>query len=176
MENNMITFSVKKTTLRKVIVLGLAVLVFLFAFCHWYNINVNMYGYKFSESFGPYSGLTFMGEKASLSEFSGWFIVAKVFLIIDLIVFVIYMATNFVNIEAFIPTLSGKMVNDLAHKAYFVIMAIALFCALIGDFATENSEYFHMEGGWYLTVIFTVLGCVNAFKPQLLKTALNKIK
>lgn len=176
MENNLITVTFRKTTLRRVIVLGLAVLVFIFAFCHWYSLSETSDGYTLSCEFGPYSRPESDSYYDPLEDLGGWMIAGKVFLIIDLVVFVVYMASNFIDLGAYIPGVSGKLINDIAQKAYFGIMAIALFCELLGDLSCELTEYIHMTSGWYLTLIFTIAGLVNAFNPGLLKNALNKIK
>ena len=107
----------------------------------------------------------------------------KVLLILNIIVFIAYMVTEFVDVKKFVPALANLKfdISKLASLAFYGLMAIALVFGLIGTFTVESVSSYGIESsfsisfGWVITFIFTAAGLVNIFMPELLKNLLDKV-
>jgi len=158
----------------KIIVLGIAILTFIFQFINWFTASVSVWGYSSSQGFSPYDG--------SLGDASGMFTFVKLILIIDIVVFIAYIATQLVDIKKFVPALNNLSLDiaKLSSLAFYGLMLVALIFGLIGTFTVETgsgfgaSASFSVGFGWFLSLIFTAIGLVNVLKPNILKNALAK--
>lgn len=150
-------FSVPKFTVEKIVTLASTVLVFLLHFISWYKVSA--YGVSMG-SFGPYGGYLF----ADLSDISGILVVAKVFLILNVFVFLARIAFEFIDFKKLLPTANFNLLKVL-NLAFYGLLALAVLVGLIGVIATENVG---LGAGWWLTLIFGAVGGALNIVPNLM--------
>lgn len=168
-------FKFNKLTLVKIITLGLAGVTFLsHLFFNWYRYSAIIV----SGGFGPYGGPSLYGVSAPLGEVSGMFSFARLLLILNVFVFLAYIAWELIDIKKFVPAL-GNLKFDLGKLLsliFYGLMATALFFGLIGTFTAEEG-YGVSVGigfGWIFTFLNAGAGIVNFFMPDLLKKILKQ--
>lgn len=156
------------------VAIGVTLLTFILHFISWYSASVSyesLYGsYSSSSSFSAYEG--------GIGDLSFFFGFAKFLLIVNIIVFVLYLVFKVVDIRKFVPAIPFD-VAKLLQLAFFGILALCLIFGLIGCLVAGES-YFGTEVsyspsvGWYLTLVLTALGVVLSVKPNLLDAVLQK--
>lgn len=158
----------------KLIALGIALLTFIFQFISWFTASVEFMGMSESQGYNPYDG--------DLGDASGMFTFVKIILIINIVVFIAYIATEIVDIKKFVPALNTLNLDiaKISALAFYGLMAAALIFGLIGTFTVDTEAGFGIEAsfsvsfGWFVSLIFTAIGLVNVIKPNILKGALAK--
>ncbi len=163
-----------KLSLGTLVSLGLAILTFIFHFINWYSVD-------YFGGFGPFKGLTisFMGmsETASLWDITAVMGIAAILVWVNLFVFVLMVAVQFVDFKKLIPAIEPVLskidLKKILPLAWYGIMLLALVFGFLGILIDEATGF---GAGWFLTLIFAALGFVNAIKPQLLDGILAKIK
>lgn len=159
--------------LSKLISAGIALFAFIFSFLPLisYSMSYSMFGKTGGESksYGVLSSETssfFEGMNDGLPFF---LVLARIFLIVGIVLFVAYIASLFVNIKSFVPALKLD-IDKLAPIVYFGVMALFVLCTLIGCISSEMGMTVSSYPGicWYFELIFVAAGCVLAIKPDLL--------
>lgn len=144
-------FSFKLPAIGTLIMLGVALLTFIFGFISW--IKLSFLGMSTSVSI-------FEGDMFDVSFFLG---LAKVLMIVQIVLFVLYVAAQFVDFNKFVKL--PFCVKEKSGLAYFAVYALALVLALLGIITTELLT---PGVGWYLSLVFGAVGCVFTFRPALL--------
>ncbi len=150
-------FNVPKFTVDKIVTLASTALVFLLHFISWYSASV--YGVNVG-SFGPYGGFF----TTDLSDISVILAVAKVFLIINVFVFLARIAFEFIDLKKLFPTASFDLIK-LLNLAFYGLLALSLLVGLIGIISTKGVGF---GAGWWLTLIFGAIGGALNLVPNLL--------
>ena len=222
---------IAKFTLDKIVAIFVTVLTFGLHFINWYGLK----DYDSSSNFGPY-GVDSMYGDIGLGDFSWLLVVVMILCIINIIVFVAYLAASVINLGAFVPALAGKDLGKLLHKVFYGILILCLILGMIGaivgeynytkyedydeyyEYRTEDlddvKEYFReypdyakdiydvssydryvekleediesdwadmcpqtkLAAGWWVTLVFTLIGLVFVIKPDLVSSLTNKVK
>lgn len=161
-------------SLGTMVTLGVALLTFIFHFINWYSVD-------YFGGFGPFRGLTvsFMGisETASLWDITAMMGIAAILVWVNLFVFALMVAVQFVDFKKLIPALEPVLSKfDLKKLLPFVWYAIMLAALLFGFIGILIDEATGIGAGWILTLIFAAIGMVNILKPDLLDQLLSKFK
>lgn len=152
----------------KITSMAITTLVFFFTLItSWYKADSSFIDLKF----GPYGGPSFMGNSAPLSDVSGLLVLVKVFMIINIFVFIAYLATNIINVGALVPALKGIALGRLTHLAYY---GIQIFCLIFGLIGALTADECAMAGGWWVGLIFTIIGVVVLLMPGLVSNISGK--
>lgn len=150
----------------KLIVSTIALLGFIFIFLDWIKVKTG----NSSVSAGFFDGKWF-----NIQFFYG---MAKVFVIIAIIAFIVYVVSCFIDLKKIIPSLKNIDLNKWIPLSYFGVYALAIVCAFLGGLiAGESESYFGITMsinylpaiGWYLGLITTASGLILTLKPDLLK-------
>lgn len=217
---------IAKFTLDKIIAIFVTVLTFGLHFINWYGIKDN----DLYPNFGPY-GVDSMYGDIGLGDFSWLLVVVMILCIINIIVFVAYLAASVINLGAFVPALAGKDLGKLLHKVFYGILVLCLILGMIGALVGWNNRYGYesyeeyvenavdaypyryeyyddedfeyqknyddlsksdkesleeeweddkvetsLAAGWWVTLVFTLIGLVFVIKPDLVSSLTNKVK
>ena len=147
-----------KFNVGKIVSMSITTLVFFFTLVtSWYKADSSFISSFIDLKFGPYGG-------APLGDVSGLLVVVKIFMIINIFVFIAYLATNIINVGALVPALKGIALGRLTHLAYYGIQIFCLIFGLIGALAADG---YAMAGGWWVGLIFTIIGVVVLLMPGL---------
>lgn len=150
-----------KFNVGKIVSMSITTLVFFFTLItSWYKADSGLIDLKF----GPYGGPSFMGYSSPLSDVSGLMVLVKVFMIINIFVFLAYLASNIINLGALVPALKGIALGRLTHLAYY---GIQIFCLIFGLIGALTADECAVAGGWWVGLIFTIIGVVVLLMPGL---------
>ncbi|MBE6677757.1 MAG: hypothetical protein E7597_03055 [Ruminococcaceae bacterium] len=161
-----------KFTLDKVVFTLFTILLFGIHFTDWYKIKDNP-----GSGFGPYG----VPGEGSIGDISGFMVVIKVFLIINIVVFAAWLVTSIININVFVPALSKIDLNKLLGLAFYGLLVLCVILGFIAGLTAEYDYYFYsmetgIAGGWWLTLYHTLIGIVLLFKPNLVSVITSKVK
>lgn len=160
-------------TLDKVSFILVSILVFGIQFTNWYKAVSEYEGTVYGrEFFGPYY---YFGDM-SLGDINGLMVVVQIMLIVSIIVFAAFLFTSIINLGAIVPALSRINLNKILALSYYGILVICLFLGFIAAVTGEYSEVVHLAGGWWLTLIHTVVGFAFIFRSNIVSTIVNKVK
>ena len=145
-EQKSVQISVKMPPVATLVKLGIALVAFIFTFISWWNLA----GYK---SFN-----VLVGDIFEVSALLG---IAKIFVIIDIVLFALYLISQFVDFNKFLNLPFN--VKETVGKAYFAVYFAALLFCLIGIIATK---WVGISFGWFIGFVFAGLGLVLEVKPD----------
>lgn len=147
----------------KLILLAWTTLVFIFGFLPLFGYSYSGFGYSASESFSILHSHMF--DANVLLGF------AKIFMIIDIIIFVVYVVSQFIDFNQFL-----KLPFNVAEKSpliYYCVYAVSMLFTLIGSIIEEG---FHPAACWYIAVVLCACGFFLILKPDLVKSWFKSIK
>ena len=178
-DNSFVKELMARFNLDRIVALGLAFLAFCLHFINWYTADGSFV------DFGPYgTDSSMMG--VGLSDFSILFVVAMIFCIINIFVFIAYVVSCIIDLGKFIPVFRGKDLSTLLYRIFFGVLAFSLIIGLIGALTGSYTPYSifgvgvsidaGLAAGWFITLVFTLIGASLAVKPNLVSFIINKIK
>ena len=121
------------------------------------------------------------GGNASLFDGSAFDVnamlgIGKVLMIINIVVFAVYLISQFVNLNKFLAipfNMSEKM-----PVVYFGVYAVALLFVFIGSLIGFSSGGYKVSMMpavcWYFAVVFCICGFVFVFKPEIISNIIKK--
>lgn len=151
--------------------MSITLLSFCLSFIHWYKFD----GY--SEGFGPYGRY---GDGA-LSDVNALMVIVQIFLIINIVVFALYILTGIINFGALVPQLRNVDLHRILHIVYYSVLAFCIVFGLIGALVGGSYTYpgitfdydTTIAGGWIVSLIFMLLGIVFVIKKDLISALLR---
>lgn len=147
-KNSQIQIALKKDKLIDVCV---SIISFVFLFLNWLKISFFGYTNYFS---------IFQKDMFDFSTFLG---LSKIFAIITIITFIIYLISCFVDLKSLIPTLENVDVDKYSAFLYFGTYAVTLVFSLFGIITTE---YMGISAVWFFASLFCTFGFILLFKPD----------
>lgn len=140
----------------KLSTLFVAALCFIFGFLPLISAGISV-GLFYSEyGFGMFDINALLG-------------IAKIFLIIQIVVFAVYLISQFIDINKYI-NLPFKL-SEKMPLIYFCIYGLTMILALIGCIIQKGVS---PAVCWYFAVVFCACGFVLALKPNLLDGLIKK--
>ncbi len=128
--------------------------MFIFSFFGWFRVS------GMSELYSLFSGNLFNG-----SAILG---IAKVFIIIDVFVFLGYAFFSYVNINKTGYGVSSADLKRICGIVYYGVYIFCLFFTLIGALTTGGGGILVISSVWYLALLGSVAGFVATLMPNLL--------
>lgn len=145
--------------------IGAAVLMFIFMFLPWFSYGIKFLGTKYSESFS-----IFHSDMFELSALLG---LAKVLGIINIIVFVLYLALQFIDVKKLVPQIPANIdCKKLSAYAFGGIYALEWLFTLIGIIATK---YVGIAACFIITLVWVAVFVITVFKEDLVENLLGNI-
>ena len=147
----------------KLIVMAWTLRTFIFGFLPLFGYSYSYFGYSSSESFSILHSHMF--DANVLLGF------AKIFMIIDIIIFVVYLVSQFIDFNQLL-----KIPFNVAEKsvlAYYCVYAASLLFTLIGSIIEEG---FHPAACWYIALVLCAGGFFLILKPDIVKSWFSSIK
>lgn len=160
----------------KLIGLGIALLSFIFLFVKMISVKAEMESFNISQS----ESTNIFGK--GMFDTSFFYGFAKIFAILAIIVFIVYVAISITNVKDLIPQIKFDL-DKIVPIAYFgLICGIVLF-VLIGGFTAGGEEMdmlkafgadvsFRPAIAWYFELIFGACGMIYTLCPSVV----DKIK
>lgn len=154
----------KMPPLATTIKFGVAILAFIFGFLPWFKYSFDYFGVSASESFSVFT--------SGMFELSALLGLAKILMIISIIVFIIFIASQFIDFNKFVQL--PFSVKEKAPVAYYVVYAVALIFTLIGCFTCATGGFGGVSPAacWYISLVICAAGLAITFKPALLDNIL----
>ncbi len=149
--------SVSMPSTATLVKLGVALVAFIFTFISWWSIKV--YGF----------GTSYSILKSGVFDVNFFLGLAKIFAIIDIILFVVYVASQFIDFNKFIKLPFN--VKELSGKAYYAVYVAALVLCLLGIII---EKYVGIGFGWFFGLILAGAGLVLEVKPDILGGIIKK--
>lgn len=106
----------------------------------------------------------FEGNPFDLNVLAGF---AKIFMIIQIILFVIYLISQFVDFNKLLNLPFN--VTEKAPIIYFCCYAAALLFSFIGGLVGGYGMHYAPAVCWYFAVVFCICGFIVILKPDLVK-------
>jgi len=150
--------SIKMPSTATLVKLGVALIAFIFTFISWWSL-----------SFMGYSGGSYSILKDGMFDANFFLGFAKVFAIIDIVLFVIYIAAQFIDFNKLIKLPFN--VKELSGKVYYAVYIAALVFCLIGILI---ESFVGIGFGWFIGFVFAALGLVLEVKPDIFDSLIKK--
>lgn len=153
-----------------IVTIVIGFLAFVMQFVDWYSATVSGFGNKESNSFGAF--------QEDIGEAGGLFGFVKFLLILNIFIFVIFLATKLVDVNKFV-NLGNIDLGKIAQLAFFGVFAVALVLGLLACLINGESYFgvklgYGPSWGWWLTLLFDACGLVITFRPSILSKIIKK--
>ncbi len=122
-----------------------------------------------SSKYGGSAGLFSGGSAFDVNVLLGF---GKIFMIIQIILFFVYLASQFVDFNKFLNI--PFKVSEKMPIIYFACFGVALLFTFIGALIGVSGFHFSPAVCWYFAVVFCICGFVLVFKPDLLNGLIKK--
>ena len=147
------------------IVLGLAALMFIFMLLPWFKYGISFWGVSYTEHFSIFTGDVF--------EWSALIGIAKIFGIINIIVFIVYALLQFFDVRKLIPAIPENIdLKKYSAYAFGGIYVLEWLFTLIGMIATK---YVGLSPCFVVAFVFAAAFAVAVLMPNLLDKLLKDV-
>lgn len=152
--------------LSELVVFGVSVLMFIFMFLPWFKYGFEFFGTGYYEHFSIFA--------SSMFELSALIGIAKIFGIINIIVFVVYALLRFIDITKLVPAIpAGIDLKKYSAYAFGGIYALEWVLTLIGIIATE---YVGISVCLIFALVFAAAFIVATVKPDIVDNLFKNVK
>ena len=138
-----------------------ALLCFIFGFLPLFGYSFSDYGYSYSDSYSILHSHMF--------DLNALFGIAKILMIIQIVVFVVYLVSQFIDINKYV-NLPFKL-SEKMPLIYFCTFALSLLFTLIGCIIEKGVS---PAVCWYFAAVFCACGFVLVLKPDLISGLVKK--
>jgi len=157
-------FSVPK--LPELVVLGISFLMFIFMFLPWFKFGMKIFGTGYFEHFSIF--------RSGVFELSALIGIAKIFGIINIIVFIVYAALRFIDIRKLVPAIPENLdLKKYSTYAFGGLYALQWIFTLLGIIATE---YVGISICLIFALVFVAAFAVATFKPEIVDNLFKNVK
>ena len=146
-DNKKVTIRYDKRALIRFIV---ALVCMIFSFTSWFKITGIM-----KIKFSLFNGSMYIDALL--------FHLAKYLLIISFIIFAMLLVVTFVDIKKIVKESTMKYVKYLSSTYFTLVLSSSLLC-LLGTIVVTFSKYFHPAYGWYISLVFSIIGLLLSTK------------